>query len=233
MPSLQTNTVFHGDCMQVMHQFPANSIDGIITDPPYGIDYHATRRKDKARWFPKIANDRAPFIWWLSEAARILKPDGALLCFTRFDTEEAFRFAIRLAGLQPKTQIIWDKGVHGVGDCLGDVGLRHENIIFATKGRFRFPGGRPVSVVRVPRLSSPKLTHPNEKPVELLKHLVEAVTKPGDLVLDPFLGSGTTAVAAKLTGRRYIGVELDRGYALAARSRLAALGSNPTKVRQS
>jgi DNA modification methylase len=223
MPTLQTNTILHGDCLAVMRQLPAGSIDAIITDPPYGIDYHATRRKDKARWFPKIANDRAPFIWWLNEAARVLKPNGALLCFTRFDTEEAFRFAIRLAGLQAKTQMIWDKGVHGVGDCLGDVGLRHENIIFATKGRFRFPGGRPVSVVRVPRLSSPKLTHPNEKPVELLRSLVEHFTRPDDLVLDPFAGSGSTTVAAKLAGRRYIGIELDPGYARAAKARLTNL----------
>ncbi len=231
MPSLHANTIIQGDCLQVMRQLATGSVDAIITDPPYGIDYHATRRKDKARWFPKIANDSAPYIWWLHEAVRVLKPDGALLCFTRYDTEEAFRFAIRLAGLQPKMQMIWDKGVHGVGDCLGDVALRHENIIFAVKGRFRFPGGRPVSVVRVQRLSSPKLTHPNEKPVELLKHLIEAVTRRNDVVLDPFLGSGTTAVAAKVLGRRYIGIELDCGYVMGARARLAALGSRPFQAQ--
>ena len=227
MSSLHANTIIQGDCLQVMRQLATGSIDAIITDPPYGISYHATRRKDKARWFPKIANDTAPFIWWLHEAARVLKPYGALLCFTRYDTEEAFRFAICLAGLQPKTQMIWDKGVHGVGDCLGDIGLRHENIIFAVKGRFRFPGGRPVSVVRVQRLSSPKLMHPNEKPVELLQNLVEAVTKRGDLVLDPFLGSGTTAVAAKMADRRFIGIELDPAYARAAKARVAAVSGVP------
>lgn len=233
MPSFQTNTVIHGDCLPVLKSLPDASIDAIITDPPYGINFHSAFRKDRARWFPKIANDTAPFIWWLGEAARVLKPNSAMLCFTRYDTEEAFRFAVRLAGLEPKTQVIWDKRRYGVGDCLGDFSLSHENIIFAVKGRFLFPNRRPVSVIPIPRLSSPKLTHPNEKPVDLLKHLVEAVTKPGDLVLDPFLGSGTTAVAAKLTGRRYIGVELDRSYAMAARSRLAALGANPAKCRQS
>lgn len=219
---MRTNTIIHDDCLRVLKSMQAESIAAIITDPPYGIDYHATRRKDKARWFRKIANDKAPYIWWLHDAARVLKPGGALLCFTRHDTEEAFRFAIRLAGLVPKTQIIWDKGVHGVGDCLGDFGLRHENVIFAVKGRFRFPHGRPVSVLRFQRLSSLRLTHPNEKPVELLKHLIEAVTRPEDLVLDPFLGSGTTAVAAKVLGRRYIGIELDAGYVRTARARLAA-----------
>lgn len=75
------------------------------------------------------------------------------------------------------------------------------------------------------RLSSKRLTHPNEKPVELLKTLIEAVTRPGDLVLDPFLGSGTTAVAAKALGRRYIGIELDPAYVRAARARLASLAN--------
>ena len=222
MTAIRPNTIIQDDCLQILKTIPSNSVDAIITDPPYGISYHATRRKDKARWFAKIANDTAPFIWWLHDAARILKPGGALLCFTRHDTEEAFRYAIRLAGFQPKTQVIWDKGIHGVGDCRGDFGLRHENIIFAVKGRFVFPGGRPVSVLRVQRLSSKRLTHPNEKPVELLKYLIEAVTRPGDLVLDPFVGSGTTAVAAKMLRRRYIGIEIDPGYAHAARTRLAA-----------
>jgi DNA modification methylase len=222
MSTIPTDTIVQGDCLSVLKTLPSNSVDAIITDPPYGISYHGTRRKDKARWFAQIANDNAPYIWWLHDAARILKPTGALLCFTRYDTEEAFRFAARLAGLDPKTQIVWDKGVHAVGDCRGDFGLRHENIIFATKGQFAFPGHRPVSVIRVPRIASSRLTHPNEKPVELLLGLVEAVTRPGDLILDPFLGSGTTAVAAKMARRRYFGVEIDNGYLRAARARLAA-----------
>ena len=225
MSSLHTATIIQGDSLQVMRQLAPSSIDAVITDPPYGISYHGTRRKDKTRWFNKIANDTAPYIWWLHDAARVLKPGGVLLCFTRYDTEEAFRFAIRLASLEPKTQVIWDKGVHGVGDCRGDFGLRHENVIFAVKGRFAFPGKRPASVLRVPRLASARLTHPNEKPIGLMQQLVEAVTKPGDVILDPFVGSGTTAVAAKSLGRRYIGIELDAGYARSARARLAATAS--------
>ncbi|MGC9955085.1 MAG: site-specific DNA-methyltransferase [Rhizomicrobium sp.] len=221
MSAIRANTIIHGDCLRILKTLSDNSIDAIITDPPYGISYHGTRRKDKARWFNRIANDTAPYIWWLHDAARVLKPKGALSCFTRYDTEEAFRFAIRLAGLEPKTQVIWDKGVHGVGDCCGDFGLRHENIIFAVKGRFLFPHKRPVSVLGVQRLASKRLTHPNEKPVELLKHLIEATTRPGDIVLDPFVGSGTTAVAAKALGRRYIGIELDLGYANAAKARVS------------
>lgn len=221
MSALRTNTIIHGDCLKILKTLPSNSIDAIITNPPYGINFQSRFRKDKTRWFPKIANDKAPYIWWLHDAARVLKPKGALLCFTRYDTEEAFRFAIRLAGLIPKTQIIWDKRRYTVGDCLGDFSLNHENIVFAVKGRFLFPNGRPCSVIPIERLGSTRLTHPNEKPVELLKYLIEAVSGPGDLILDPFVGSGTTAVAAKTLGRRFIGIELDRGYANAARARIS------------
>ena len=219
---MRTNIIIHGNCLHILKSMPTASVDAIVTDPPYGINFHSTFRKDPSRHFPKIANDNAPYIWWLHDAARVLKKGGVLLCFTRYDTEEAFRFAIRLAGLIPKTQVIWDKRRYGVGDCRGDFSLNHENIIFAVKGRFLFPNGRPSSVIPIPRLASKRLTHPNEKPVELLQHLIAAVSKPGDLVLDPFVGSGTTAVAAKALGRRYIGIELDGGYARRARARLAA-----------
>lgn len=223
MNTIRSNVIIHGDCLRVLKTIPNESVDAIITDPPYGIRYHGTRRKDKSRWFDRIANDTAPYIWWLHDATRVLKQGSALLCFTRYDTEEAFRFAIRLAGLQPKTQVIWDKRRYGVGDCRGDFSLSHENIIFAVKGRFLFPNRRPQSVIPVQRLASTCLTHPNEKPVELIKQLVEAITKPGDLVLDPFLGSGTTAVAAKSLGRRYFGIELDRRYVRTARARVEAI----------
>jgi len=223
MPTIpiRPNTIIRGDCLRELKAISDNSVDAIVTDPPYGIDFQSRFRKDKSRHFPKIANDKAPYIWWLHDAARVLKPCGALLCFTRYDTEEAFRFAIRLAGLQPKTQVIWDKRLYGVGDCRGDFSLNRENIIFATKGRFLFPNRRPSSVIPLQRLSSKRLTHPNEKPVKLLKQLIEVVTKPGDLVLDPFVGSGTTAVAANALGREYVGIECDPNYVRLARSRLA------------
>ena len=70
MRTLRTNTIIHRDCLQALKALPSNSVDAIITDPPYGISYHGTRRKDKARWFKRIANDTSPYIWWLHDAAR-------------------------------------------------------------------------------------------------------------------------------------------------------------------
>ena len=96
----------------------------------------------------------------------------------------------------------------------------HENIIFAVKGKFCFPGHRPKDVVSFKKLSSSQMIHPTEKPVGLLASLITSVTKPGDLILDPFAGSGSTLVAAKKAGRRFVGIELDDEYFEKAQRRI-------------
>lgn len=72
---IQTNTVITGDCMSVLRDMATESIDMVITDPPYGVDYQS-HRKEKARRIAKIANDKVPFIWWIYDAARVLKHGG-------------------------------------------------------------------------------------------------------------------------------------------------------------
>lgn len=119
--------------------------------------------------------------------------------------------------------IVWDRMAHGAGDTKTTFAPQYDTIIFATKGRFEFPGKRPKNVIASPKINSLKLTHPNEKPVDLMKQLIETVTIPGDTVLDPFAGSGSTLIAAKETGRHYIGIEIDEKYAQVARMRINQL----------
>lgn len=209
-------TLIEGDCLDVLRRLPDASVDAVVTDPPYGIEY----RGRSARHRP-IANDDRPFIWWLRDAWRVTKDGGALICFCRWDVQEAFRFAIELAGFTVKSQVVWDRERHGMGDLAASFAPRHDVAWFATKGRFRFPGGRPVSVVRAARAHASALQHPTEKPVPLMQQLVRAVCPVGGLVLDPFAGSGSTGVAALLEGRRFLGVELDVAYSAIARQRLA------------
>jgi DNA modification methylase len=128
-----------GDCLERLKELADESVDSIVTDPPYGVDYQSAWRTDKSKWKPKIKNDKAPYIWWLKDAFRVLKVGGALLCFTRYDTENDFRWAMKLAGFMPKAQIIWDKQIHGMGDLKGDFAPQHENIIFANQGKVYFP----------------------------------------------------------------------------------------------
>ena len=223
---LGLNKIYQGDCLEVMKGIPDKSIDSIIVDPPYGIDFQSARRTDKTQWKPKIINDKTPFTAWTDEAFRILKDDSGLLCFTRWDTEQQFRDALTKSGFKCKQQIIWDKVVHGMGDLKGDFASQHENIIFATKGRFIFKGKRPKSIFRFQRVTSDKLVHPNEKPIELLEALVNAITIENDLVLDCFAGTGTTGVACKNLNRNYILIEQDENYCKIANSRLATKVSN-------
>lgn len=208
-----------GDCLERLRELPDESVDAIVADPPYGIDYQSTRL-ESSRWKPKIASDKSPFIWWLKDAFRILKPNSGILCFARYDTESDFRWAMELAGFTPKSQIIWDKGLHGMGGLKGDFAPQHENIIFATKGKFRFPGKRPSSVISVSKIYPLKLKHPNEKPVELMRQLIEAITPKGGTVLDPFMGVGSSAQAAILAGVDFIGIDIDPTYVEIARQRV-------------
>lgn len=186
---IQANTVITGDSLTVLRDMEADSVDMVITDPPYGIDYQSGR-KEKASRLAKIANDKAPFIWWIYDAARVVKRGGGVLCFTRWDVQQVFIDALRLAGLTVKSVIVWDKKAHGMGDLKGSFAPRYEAIIFATKGRYELPGKRPDDLIACAKVGNQSLTHPNEKPVALLEQLIEATTIPGALILDPFAGSG-------------------------------------------
>lgn len=218
--------VIQGDCLEVMKGIDSGSIDAVVTDPPYGISYQSARRIDKSLWKPKIAGDGAPFIWWLHDAGRVLREGGALLCFCRWDVQEAFRLAIGWAGLKVRAQIIWDRVGHGAGDPAVSPAPQHDVIWYATKGRRVFHGNRPKSVVRASRIGGASLRHPNEKPEQLMESLITSYVAPGETILEPFAGSGTTGVAAVQTGRRCILIEKDAGYVDIARKRVAeAMGS--------
>ncbi len=216
MKTLKENTIIHGDSLNVLREIPDNCIDAVIADPPYGINY-------ESRTGVKIQNDKNPFIWFLYDAFRVLKPNGgALVCFTRWDVQQAFMNAAKIAGFDIKSELIWNKVYHGMGDHKAQFAPSHENIIFAVKGKFAFPGGRPRDLLTCEKLNSAHMVHPTEKPVELMKDIITSITREGDIILDPFAGSGSALVAAKQTGRRYIGIELDDGYYQTAQQRLEA-----------
>lgn len=110
-----------------------------------------------------------------------------------------------------------------MGDLKSSFAPMHDTIWFATKGKFQFPGKRPKSVIRSQRVAGDKLTHPNEKPVDLMEQLISAITSPGGIVLDPFAGSGTALVAAKKLGFQYVGIEREKEYCEIAEKRLEAV----------
>ena len=209
-----------GDCVEVLPKM-FDTADAIVVDPPYGINYQSAWRTDKATWKPKVKNDTAPFTAFLPGAFAALRPVGCCFVFCRWDTAETFRAGLEAVGFSVKSQVVWDRVVHGMGDLCASFSPRHDLAWFATKGSgWRFPGKRPASVLRHQRVSGEALVHPNEKPLALMEEIVGAICPPGGVVLDPCMGSGTTGIATIRLGRRFLGCELDEAYFRTAALRL-------------
>ena len=146
---------------------------------------------------------------------------GRLICFYRWDVQEEFLSAIEAAGFTVKSQIVWDKVMHGMGDLKGEFAPQHELMIYATKGRYEFKGARPKTIYRAQRVSADALVHPNEKPVNLLQALIRDISIKEDIILDFFSGSGSTSVAASIERRQYVAFELDENYVNIANKRIS------------
>lgn len=222
------NVTLHlGDCLEYMRGMADKSVDAVITDPPYGIAYQSARRIDSER-FAVISGDTQLDFSWMTEARRITKDSGCLFCFCRWDTEREFFDALDAAGWNVQSQVIWDRGIHGLGDLRRQFAPMHDNAWFATARDYEFPGSRPKSVYRVDRLSADKLLHPTQKPSGLMQRIILDVTARDWTVFDPFSGSGTTAIACMQTGRNFIGCEIDPQYYAIAERRIRDAQAQPS-----
>lgn len=201
-----------GDCLTLLDKLPDKSVSAVLCDPPYGIDYQSSWIVDKAKRKPKIKNDKAPFVSFIPHLNRIVKDDGCVFVFTRWDVQQQFVDMMNDSGLKVRNILIWDKVVHGMGDLKRAYGSRYESIIFASGKDFRFVEKRPQDIIRVQRVKPAELIHPNEKPISLLETLIQQAVPKGGTVLDCFMGSGSTGVACMNTNRRFIGMELDQNY---------------------
>ena len=211
-----SNRLICGDALQVLADIPDASIDLVITDPPYGIDYRSNRSQYEGHVTKRgIENDGLDEALALFDKACELlqektKADAHLYVFVGWQTEPQFRAIIEKHGFAVRNVLIWDKGNHGTGDLEYAWGNRYEMIIYATKGKRKL-NKRMGDIISVPRLASEKMIHPTQKPVELIRVLLEASARKADTVCDPFMGSGATIKAAKEHGGlNYIGIELDR-----------------------
>ena len=211
-----TIELIHADCLDV--DWP--QVDLVLADPPYGIDYQSARRTDRTKWKPKIINDKKPFIAWIEKAYKSTNEGGAIICFCRWDVEEVFKQELERVGYKIKSQIIWDKVIHGMGDLRGSFAPQHENAWFAVKGRFKFWNKRPHTIIKENRVDAQKMTHPNEKPIGLYEKIIIPVVRAGGSVIDPFFGSCNSGQACINTGRNFIGIEKDEKYYNIAKERL-------------
>lgn len=213
------NRIINGDCLDLMPKLRDGAIDLIVTDPPYLVNF-----KDRAG--RSIANDIKAD--WLEpafmEMARVLKDNAFCLSFYGWTKVDLFFSAWKKAGLRPVGHVVFAKQYASSKRFLA---YQHESAFLLAKGQPELPAN-PLPDVLPWKYTGNKL-HPTQKPVSCLMPLIESFSKPGDLVLDPFCGSGSTCEAAFLANRRYLGFELDQNYHAAATARLAGV-SSPLKM---
>lgn len=210
-------TIYHGDCREILPTLP--KVDLVLTDPPYGVSYVTSRRLRSDKLRKPVAND---------ETLDCFASAWPMCLELLNDNRHWYVFASpRMIHEYPpivgnaKHTIAWDKGDRGtVGDLECGFGEAWEAILYGMKGRRPLNGSRPRTVVRFDWSSTLDPVHPTVKPVPLLCKLIAWSTLDDEMILDPFMGSGTTLRAAKDLGRKAIGIEIEERYCEIAAKRL-------------
>ena len=247
---LPRDTILNGDCIERMNNLPESSVDLVFADPPYNLQLKGDlHRPDNSRvdavddaWdqFSSFQAYDAFCRDWLAAARRLLKPNGAIWVIGSY--HNVFRLGVQLqdTGYWIMNDVIWRKS-NPMPNFRGKRFTNaHETLIWAAKSDTAKPtfnyealkelndglqmrsdwvlpicnGGE-----RIKDENGDK-AHPTQKPESLLHRVLVATTNPGDTVLDPFFGTGTTGAVAKKLGRHYIGIEQDQGYIRVAEDRL-------------
>jgi len=214
------NSIIHGDCIGVMKGLPEGSAGFILTDPPYLVNYRdrsgrAVHNDDNAAW-------RKPAY---REMFRVLRPDAFCVSFYGYTKIDLFMDAWKSAGFRVAGHLVFPKKY---SSSSYHTQYRHEQAYLLAKGWPRKPARPPPDVIDWTYTGN-KL-HPTQKPIGILRPLIEAFSLPGDTVMDPFCGSGSTLVAANELGRNYIGIELDSTYFRTASERLTSDWPQPQRV---
>lgn len=210
--------LINGDCLEEMKNIPDGSVDMILTDPPYGMDLTPQRKSGKFHG-DKIKNDNH-LTWsdaFFSECYRVTPNNSVSMFFCNHHCVSEFISSAKLAGYEIKNLVVWDKGHFGMGGNWRPV---HELILICSKGRFVTKSNNLKTIINFKKVHHSKAVHPTEKPTSILEHLISEPDYDPLVILDPFMGSGSTGVAAKNLNRSFIGIELDKGYFEIAQDRI-------------
>ncbi|MDI6718153.1 MAG: site-specific DNA-methyltransferase [Methanomicrobiales archaeon] len=225
------DTVCQGDALALLPELPEASVDLIVTDPPFAIDFRDQRNnynRTGARVLPGYREigtaEYGEFTGaWMREAFRVLRETGSLYVFSGWNHLKEILTALDASGFTTVNHLIW-KYQFGVFTRRKYV-TSHYHILFAVKDRRRYYFNKvehyPEDVWVVNReYWTGRIKTPTKLPLQLVERILPFSSRAGDLVLDPFLGSGTVAVAAKRMGRHYLGFEIVPEYCDLARERL-------------
>ena len=250
---LHRNTIIEGDCIDVLSRLPDASVDLIFADPPYNLQLGGGLTRPDQSEVDGVNDDWDRFDsfdaydlfthQWLGECHRVLKPDGAIWVIGSYHNIFRVGTVLQDAGFWIQNDVIWLKS----NPMPNFKGTRfqnaHETLIWAGKSEkskvtFNYDALKTFNDDKQMRSDwtiplctgterlkdgSGRKAHPTQKPEALLRRILLATSNPGDLVLDPFSGTGTTAAVAKALGRDYIGIEREAEYARLSRARLHAI----------
>ena len=242
---MKRNTITNKDCLKYLKTIPDNSVDLVLTDPPYFIGFDGGKG-----WDSKWKTDREYIQWciqWTKECIRVLKDERMFVVWGTLKTESFLLYKLalnRTKGIYPQNEIIWS--YNWGGRSSSNFARKHEYAwCYSTGKKFLFNGddvrvdrkvknnlrnGKNYTKGTIPTCVWEKNNHttskdycgwhPTTKNIDILERIIRAYSNENDLVLDPFMGSGSTAIACKLSNRDYIGSELDGDYIKKARARI-------------
>ncbi|MDX2202454.1 MAG: site-specific DNA-methyltransferase [Hyphomicrobiaceae bacterium] len=248
--ALPANRILIGDCLKELAKLPTGTVDLVFADPPYNLQLAGDLLRPNNTRVDGVDDDWDKFTSfaaydaftraWLAEARRVLKPNGAIWVIGSYHNIFRLGVALQDLGFWLQNDVVWRK-VNPMPNFRGKRFTNaHETLIWAGRdanARVTFnyeaakAGNDDVQMRSdwlFPICSGPerlkdgagKKAHPTQKPEALLHRILVTTSNPGDVVLDPFFGTGTTGAVAKRLGRRFIGIERDKAYAAAAQERI-------------
>lgn len=210
------NRLENADCLDIIPTLQDKSIDCLLTDPPYGIEYKSNRRQDKTDEInvPIRGDDDAVSL--LFDCLELLSPkmkdDSHCYIFCDWGKYPDIKIVVE-KHFAIKNLLIWNKDNHGAGDLKGSYAPKYECIIFGVKGKKNLVGEKRLAdVLNFPKVSSNERKHPAEKPVVLLSTLLSQSCGQGEIIIDPFAGVGSSLIAAKSQDIGYIGCEIEKKF---------------------
>lgn len=256
--TLPLNRILHGNCIEILNSLPENSVDLVFADPPYNLQlqndlYRPNNTKVDAvnnKWdkFSSFAKYDEFTLNWLHASRRVLKETGTIWVIGSYHNIFRVGAVMQDLGFWILNDVIWLK----TNPMPNFRGVRftnaHETLIWAQKqkgAKYKFNHKDmkalnedlqmrsdwviPLATGKERIKANGTKAHPTQKPEALLYRILLASTDVGDVVLDPFFGSGTTGAVAKMMGRRFIGIERDKKYIRIAEKRIAAVKSAPAE----
>ena len=201
------NKLIIEDCLKEIPKLDDGIVDCLIIDPPYGINFQSQYRKEK---HDRIEGDNKEAFELLDKSLKLVKPkmktNSHVYIFTSWKVYEKVKPIVEKY-FDIRNCLVWNKTEWGMGDLNNNYADKYEMIIFASQGKRKlYAEKRPVNVLTYAPTNNEE--HPTQKPIELLKELIENSTKEGELVLDYLAGSGSTLNASKELKRKWLGIEI-------------------------